>query len=274
MFRALHKEVMAQKELNISILIVSGSTMAGDLYSESLNRRRGFRVVAHPTSVDEAVQVVRSTAVDIALVSTTLANGPHSALAAVSKIQAFQPTLKAVVLLQRTEADLIVPAFCAGAKGVFFPAIDGFQRLCRCIEKVNAGQVWANNAQLHQVLEVFSRRALPRVPDIGDTRLLTKREQQVIQLIEEGFTNRQIAGELHLSEHTIRNNLFRIFEKLGVSSRVELALYRVNSSTRLPLEARLNSRRAVFNSSGPNHSGPSRQKPQEGGAVRRPGESF
>ena len=210
--------------------------MAGDLYSQSLNRRAGFRVVAHAASVDEAVRVVRTTDVDVALVGTTLADGPHSGLAALPRIQAVRPSVKAIVLLQRTEADLIVSAFRAGARGVFFPAIDGFKRLCRCVEKVSAGQVWANNSQLLQVLEVFSRQAPLCMVNVDGARLLTKREEQVVQLVEAGFTNRQIASELHLSEHTVRNNLFRIFDKLGVSSRVELALYRVHSSKRVSSE--------------------------------------
>ncbi|MGC1421109.1 MAG: response regulator transcription factor [Terracidiphilus sp.] len=266
--------MMAENELSISILVVSGSSMAGDLYSESLNRRAGFLVVAHAASVDEAILVVRSINVDIVLVSTTLADGPHSALAALPRIQAARPSLKAVVLLQRTEADLIVSAFRAGARGVFFPAIDGFQKLCRCIEKVNEGQVWANNSQLLQVLEVFSRQAPLRMLNPDGIRLLTKREEQVVQLIEEGFTNRQIASELHLSEHTVRNNLFRIFDKLGVSSRVELALYRVNSSNRFAEEARREIRKPVVSASVFNPTEHSRQRLYGSRAVRQLPETF
>ena len=59
--------------------------------------------------------------------------------------------------------------------------------------------------------------------------LLTPREEQVVALVAEGLTNRQIAEELNLSEHTIKKYLFRIFEKLGISTRVELVLYAVNN---------------------------------------------
>ena len=61
-------------------------------------------------------------------------------------------------------------------------------------------------------------------------RLLTKREEEVVRLVAEGLQNREIAKELKLSEHTIKNYLFHIFEKLGVSSRVELVLYAVSSA--------------------------------------------
>jgi DNA-binding NarL/FixJ family response regulator len=59
--------------------------------------------------------------------------------------------------------------------------------------------------------------------------LLTPREEQVVALVAEGLGNRQIARELNLSEHTIKKYLFRVFEKLGVSTRVELVLYAVNN---------------------------------------------
>lgn len=60
--------------------------------------------------------------------------------------------------------------------------------------------------------------------------MLTRREEDVVRLLAEGLQNREIAKELKLSEHTVRNYLFHIFEKLGVSSRVELVLYAVSSS--------------------------------------------
>ena len=79
-------------------------------------------------------------------------------------------------------------------------------------------------------MDAFSRHTPLRVVDAKGTRLLTRREEDVVRLVQEGMTNRQIANTLQLSEHTIRNNLFRIFDKLGVSTRVELALYTVHSS--------------------------------------------
>ena len=62
----------------------------------------------------------------------------------------------------------------------------------------------------------------------GGRELLTPREEQVVALVAEGLSNRDTAQELNLSEHTVKKYLFRIFEKLGISSRVELVLYAVN----------------------------------------------
>jgi DNA-binding NarL/FixJ family response regulator len=66
--------------------------------------------------------------------------------------------------------------------------------------------------------------------------MLTPREEQVVALVAEGLSNRDTARELGLSEHTVKKYLFRIFDKLGISSRVELVLYAVNRGAPLQPE--------------------------------------
>jgi DNA-binding NarL/FixJ family response regulator len=102
---------------------------------------------------------------------------------------------------------------------------------------VHDGQVWVSSAHLHQVLEAFVSRGPGRILSSSGVQLLTKREEDIVRLVEDGLTNRQIAQELNLSEHTVRNNLFRIFDKLGVSTRVELALYSVNRANCVPFNS-------------------------------------
>ena len=101
--------------------------------------------------------------------------------------------------------------------------------LCKCLLRVASGQVWANTEQLNYLMDLISEVPSLRVLNSRGTSLLTPREEQVVALVAEGLSNRLIAGELNLSEHTIKKYLFRIFEKLGVSTRVELVLYAVNN---------------------------------------------
>lgn len=221
---------MAEDKHKIAILIASYRTMNRDLYAQALNRHSSLRVAASAASVDQAVRAVQSQEIQVALITTALEEGPLSGIAAVQQIKNLRPEVKSVILFEKNENHLVLAAFRAGAKGVFCPALEGIKKLCKCVKQVNDGQVWVSSAQLVDVLEVFSRSAPFRVIDAKGVRLLTKREEEVVHLVEEGMTNRQIALELHLSEHTVRNNLFRIFDKVGVSTRVELALYAVNSS--------------------------------------------
>ncbi len=123
------------------------------------------------------------------------------------------------------ESHLIADAFRARARGVFCLSQSTTKLLHRCVEQVHAGQIWANSSELSEVIEAFSQLAPMRVVNSDGMRLLTKREEDVVRLVAEGLQNREIAKELELSEHTIKNYLFHIFDKLGVSSRVELVLY-------------------------------------------------
>jgi DNA-binding NarL/FixJ family response regulator len=223
---------MAESQHKISILVASYRAMNRELYTQALNRHGNLRVAACAASVDQVLRAVQTKEINVALIATTLEDGPLSGFAAVQQIKSLRPQVKPVILFEQSEDQLIVAAFRAGAKGVFCPALEGIKKLCKCVKQVNDGQIWASSAELIEVLEAFSRSAPFRVVDAKGARLLTKREDDVVRLVEEGLTNRQIARELHLSEHTIRNNLFRIFDKLGVSTRVELALYAVNSSKR------------------------------------------
>jgi DNA-binding NarL/FixJ family response regulator len=93
---------------------------------------------------------------------------------------------------------------------------------------VSNGQVWANSEQLNHLLDLIAEVPSLRVFNSQGDQLLTPREEQVVALVAEGLGNRDIARELNLSEHTIKKYLFRIFDKLGTSTRVELVLYAVH----------------------------------------------
>jgi DNA-binding NarL/FixJ family response regulator len=122
-----------------------------------------------------------------------------------------------------------VSAFRSGVRGIFSIADSNLRSLCKCLLRVAAGQIWANTEQLNYILELISEVPSLRVLNSNGDNLLTPREEQVVALVAEGLGNRQIAIELNLSEHTIKKYLFRIFEKLGISTRVELVLYAVNN---------------------------------------------
>lgn len=222
---------MAENQSGISILIASHRAMARESYAQALNHHTGLRVVACAATLEETLQAIRTKKIDVALIASELADGSMSGLLAIFQINKAHPQVKTVLLFEPSADHLIVPAFRAGAKGVFCPAEDGIKKLCRCVKRVHEGQVWASSAQLLQVLEALWASAAPHVVDATGAGLLTKREEDIAHLVKGGLTNRQIAHELHLSEHTIANNLFRIFDKLGVSTRVELALYTSNTSS-------------------------------------------
>lgn len=133
------------------------------------------------------------------------------------------PWLRTIVLSEDTGRDLVLEVFRAGAKGFFDRA--GYEPLllCRCIQRVAQGQIWAKSEELCFVLEAFA--GTPRIQATNGVKSLTPRERQVARLVSDGLTNSEVAQRLGLSIHTVKNYLFSIFDKIGVSSRAELILY-------------------------------------------------
>ena len=135
------------------------------------------------------------------------------------------PNIAPVLLAENDDRELVVNALRAGAKGIFLFTQTPFPMLCKCIHCVSQGQVWLNSQQMNYVLDALSEVPTLRVVNSTGRSLLTPREEQVVALVADGLTNRGVASELGLSEHTIKKYLLRIFDKVGISSRVELVLY-------------------------------------------------
>jgi DNA-binding NarL/FixJ family response regulator len=223
---------MTGNEAEVSVLIATPHPMSREFLIDALKRHASFNVVDSASTSHEAIKAVCSSNVDVALISATLADGPLSGFVALRRIRDCRPDVRSVILHDGREQNLVVDAFRAGARGVFSLSHSTFMALCRCVQQVHAGQIWANSHELSKVMDAFSQLVPMRVVNADGIRLLTKREEEVVQLLAEGLQNREIARELKLSEHTIKNYLFRIFDKLGVSSRVELALFAVSSVKR------------------------------------------
>jgi DNA-binding CsgD family transcriptional regulator len=94
---------------------------------------------------------------------------------------------------------------------------------------VHAGKVWADSSQLELVVQALRERKPLRIVSATGTPLLTKREEQIVRMVAEGLPNREISKSLGLSPHTVKNHLFRIYNKLGISNRAELLLYALAS---------------------------------------------
>lgn len=209
----------------INVLIGDDSRMGCQLLEHALSRWRfRFQVVAAAVSRLEILSSLRCNDVDVALINQSLQDGPFGGFELLPQVRAESPRTRAVVLLKTAHCDLVVDAFRRGAKGVFCRT-ESFTALCKCIQSVHEGQVWANTDQLHYLLSAFARSAPVRAVDYAGRTLLTRREDQVAALLAEGLSNREVGLKLKLSEHTVSNYLFRIYNKLGVSTRVELVLY-------------------------------------------------
>ncbi len=212
----------------ITVVLSDATRIGCELLTRGVERSAAeLQVVEAVTSVQEFVDSVRTRRPDVGLLSVNLQDGALAGFGALREIISQSLPTRVVMLFDKCERDFIVAAFRGGAKGVFFRD-KSIELLRKCIRCVHEGQIWAGATEL-----IFLLEALTAASPLGSTTMrsaepLTSREQQIVELVAQGMSNREVAQQLHLSEHTIKNYLFRIYDKLGVSGRVELAVYAVN----------------------------------------------
>jgi len=218
----------------VSVLISDASHMNCQLLADALrNSSQHFDVVACATKAGQIVEAASEHAPDVAVISLELHDGPLAGLMALRELRASSPNVCTIMLLEECQPNLVVDSFRGGARGIFCRTAS-FESLCKCIEKVHQGQIWASSSELQLILDAFASAVPLRAINQKGEHLLTRRQEQVVTLVCQGLTNREIADQLRLSEHTVKNYLFRIFDRLGVSSRVELVLYGSTRAVAVP----------------------------------------
>jgi DNA-binding NarL/FixJ family response regulator len=208
--------------------------MAGRLLSDQFKRHSGFAVVSCATDRASLLKSVRQIKSEVALISVDLQDGLLSGLVALREVQEADPDIRSILLFDRSEPQLVVEGLRAGARGVFSRGNFDFAALRKCVRRVSEGQIWMGNTELEYALDALIQARPLRVVNPNGLNLLSRREEEVMRLVAEGLGNREIAEQLNLSEHTVKNYLFHVFDKLGISNRVELVLYAMSNSKASP----------------------------------------
>ncbi|MGC2170957.1 MAG: response regulator transcription factor [Candidatus Sulfotelmatobacter sp.] len=205
----------------VRVLVADSSRIHTQLLSEALQRDPVLDVISWDSDPGSLLATVQSREVDVLAISSALDGQSSQGLAVLRQVRAACPAVKAVVLLDAQKREAVLDAFRAGARGVF--CRDGSVAMfCKCIRSVHQGQIWADSHEMAVLVEALASAQMPRTIGADGLELLTKREMEVVRCLVQGLTNREIAERLGLSQHTIKNYLFRVFDKLGVSNRVEL----------------------------------------------------
>jgi two-component system, NarL family, nitrate/nitrite response regulator NarL len=212
----------------VSVFLADATRMGCELMASALQRSRYKLTLADYATDSIGIRAwLRENEVDVAIISADLTEGATAALDMTREIRGSHPKTNVIMMIESIERVMVVEAFRAGATGIF-SRDQSFDLLCKCIHVVHGGQIWADNKALRFLIDAFVRSKPTEAISSKKTNLLTKREEGVVQLVADGFTNRDISRQLNLSENTVRNYLFRIFNKVGTSNRLELALYVVN----------------------------------------------
>jgi two-component system nitrate/nitrite response regulator NarL len=186
-----------------------------------------FQVIAEAVNGDEAARKSRDLKPDVLLLD--LAMPGKAGMEALRDLGNSVPNMKTVVLTVAIAKRQIVEALQLGAKGIVLK--EGARDvLANCIENVMAGKYWVDRTPVSDVHKIIADiQSSPEMNRPSKRDLLNPKEMQIVTFIVEGRTNKDIAGTLNTSEQVIKNHLGKIFDKLGVFNRLELALYALDN---------------------------------------------
>lgn len=209
------------RKTKIRVLVADSSRIHTHLLAEALKRDVEFEVVPFDPDSRRLVSATTGLDTDVLVISSNLDERQSRGFEVLRDLRAVRPETRAVVLMDTLNDEMVLSAFRAGARGIFGKS-QPVEVLSRCIKSVHQGQIWANSREMSLAVNALADSPVVRTVNARGLSLLSKREIQVVQCLAEGLGNREIADRLKLSQHTVKNHLFRIFDKLGVSSRIEL----------------------------------------------------
>ncbi len=215
--------IHGRKVHRIRILIADNSRIHTQLLSEALKQDPSLEVASWDLDPAGLIAAVQAQSIDVVAVSSAFTGLGVGALEIVRELRSLRPETKTVVLLDSQKNEDIVSVFRAGARGIF-SRDSSLEMFCKCMHKVYEGEIWAEGLALSFAIDALASAPVIRAAGKNGMKLLSKRELQVVQCVVQGLTNREIAKQMNLSQHTIKNYLFHIFDKLGASNRTELLL--------------------------------------------------
>lgn len=185
-----------------------------------LGRREGFQVVAEASTVAEAIAEARRHRPDIVILDVRLPDG--SGVEACRDIRAELPETRVIMLTSYPDEEAVLSAIVAGAAGYLLKQIRA-RDLVAALEAVGRGESLLDPAVTARVLERVRRMATGQ--DRDEMAVLTPQEQKILMLVAEGKTNKQIAGEVFLSDKTVKNYVSSILSKLNLERRAQAAAF-------------------------------------------------
>ena len=208
----------------IRILIADDHSIFRDGVRKLLEAEGGFTVVGEATNGSEALDLVNQLQPDVLLLDISMPR--LTGLEVLRRLSKQTAPLRTILLTASVEKSEIIEALLLGAHGVV-PKQSASRMLFKSIRTVMAGEFWVSRDMVSDLVETLRGPASSGLAG-AKTMGLTRRELEVIAAVVEGQVNKDIAQTFHISEYTVKHHLTRIFDKLGVSNRVELAMFADN----------------------------------------------
>jgi DNA-binding NarL/FixJ family response regulator len=208
------------------VIVYDSSSLQSELLATGLESLAlGFEI-KRADNLESLIDLLSIDPKRVMVISDTSMSG--SAFALARHLRARFQGLSFVFLLQEGRYDRVIEAFRTGARGIVY-SNENLSQLANCISHVSRGEVWVRGGDLGLIIDGLLKPSA-RVTDVIGRTLLSPREDEISRLVAEGMSNREVARALKISESTVKNSLFHVFEKLGISNRVELSRYVTGAS--------------------------------------------
>jgi DNA-binding NarL/FixJ family response regulator len=182
-----------------------------------------IRVVGQAETLAQTQSAVTKFSADVLILESELAPNP---VEAVMELQRQAPDLKIVVVTPASDEQLTLDLFRRGAHGILSREVEP-EILVDCLRKVAAGEPWLENQAIHWVMEAYRGHSL-RPSGARPKVQLTPKETVIVSCVTQGMKNKEIALRVGTTEQVVKNYLRKVYDKLGVADRLELALYCLN----------------------------------------------
>src|ERR1039457_4487967 len=218
----------------IRIVVADDHPIFRDGLCKLLALEEDFEVVAQAQDGRQVLEVLQQFEPDILLLDLKMPGS--DGLATLQRLQAVKNKTRVIVLTASDDKNEFVQAMKLGTSGTVLtqPATE---LLIKSIRKVHAGEIWLDSHTTQAVIRQFvANEEPPQTPpptsQVRDRERspLSQREREIVALVAQGFKNKEMAEKMFISEQTVKNHLHNIFDKLGVSDRLELALYAIHNN--------------------------------------------
>lgn len=208
----------------LRILLVDDHILFRKGMAALLSNHPEFQVVGEAGDGVEAVSEARESMPDVILMDISMPN--CNGLEATKRIKREMPHVKIVILTVSDDDQNLFEAIKSGAQGYLLKNLEPYQ-LYRLLKSISKGEAPLSGVMAAKILQEFSRPGQGSEPALDIAAELTPRETDVLQLIAEGLTNKEIAVTLVISENTVKIHLRNILEKLHLQNRIQAAVYAV-----------------------------------------------
>ncbi len=228
-------ETEEKKRTTVRIVIADDHPIVRDGLKKLLLLEEDFEVVGEAGDGREVIAKVQEVDPDVLLLDLRMPN--LDGLAALQALQQTNKRTRVIVLTASEDKNEFVQAMKLGCSGIVLKQTAP-DLIVKSIRKVNAGEIWLDSHTTAAVMRQFST-ALDGGSGSGgggkgrERSPLSTREREIVALVAQGYKNKEMAEKMFISEQTVKNHLHNIFDKLGVSDRLELALYAIHKGLHL-----------------------------------------